>query len=147
MRYTPTSRPQTRWRRQICCFHLSNHAQSAEFSTRKTFGSQFYTKLKRHANLGPTFEQSQITTSKHRDTKTDSGCRPTRGSNYRASNSTENARKQVSISQQLNAAAIKQQERPRSKVTFFRCGKPGHIVAIQADAKIVVVERSCDYSG
>ena len=80
---------------------------------------------------------------KHSDTKTDSGCRPT----YRASNSTENARKQVSISQQLNAAAIKQQERPRSKVTFFRCGKPGHIVAIQADAKIVVVERSCDYSG
>ena len=84
---------------------------------------------------------------KHSDTKTDSGCRPTRGSNDRASNSTENARKQVSISQQLNAAAIKQQERPRSKVTFFRCGKPGHIVAIQADAKIVVVERSCDYSG
>ena len=81
---------------------------------------------------------------KHSDTKTDSGCRPTRGSNDRASNSTENARKQVSISQQLNAAAIKQQERLRSKVTFFRCGKPGYIVEIQADAKIVVVERSCD---
>lgn len=34
---------------------------------------------------------------------------------------------QVTTSQQLYAAAIKQQERPRSKVTCFRCGKPGHI--------------------
>lgn len=34
---------------------------------------------------------------------------------------------QVVTSQQFYAAAIKQQERPRPKVTCFRCGKQGHI--------------------
>ncbi len=34
---------------------------------------------------------------------------------------------QVATSQQLYAAAIKQTERPRPKVTCFRCGKQGHI--------------------
>ena len=69
------------------------------------------------------------------------------GTKGRASNSTESAQKQVAISQQLYAAAIKQLERSRLKVTFFRCGKPGHMVAVQADTKIVVVERSCDDRG
>jgi hypothetical protein len=34
---------------------------------------------------------------------------------------------QVATSKQLYAAAIKQSERPRPKVTCFRCGKQGHI--------------------